>query len=224
MNFSEHFTKSIENAEKLISKLPARIAERPGMSSRKIRHFLNNICSFDGAKYLNCGICSGSSFWSAVYHNNILATGIDWFRNDTNKSTEKEFWKNLSSVITQEKETLNRTIEIINQDCFTVELKQKYNVFFYDAKHDEESQYRAITYFNKYLEDEFFLLIDDYDNQYVKSGTDRAIRDMQHQVVLYGIGQGQFGDWDPKAIIGLMGFIWLILRKINEKKIKNSLF
>ena len=205
--------KCIEDAENLKSKLPIHISQRPGLSSQKIRHFLNNICSFDGAKYLNIGLCSGSSYWSAIYHNNILATGIDWFRNDTNKWTEKEFWSNLSKIVDLETETVNRKIEVFNQDCFTVKLKDKYNIYLYDAGHSEENQYKALTYFYENLEDEFILLVDDFDDFNVKRGTIRAIQDLKCNIKFKEEKIGQFGNWNPDSLTWWNGFLICLINK-----------
>jgi hypothetical protein len=205
----------INNSEKLISKLPVSVSERPGMSSRKIRHLLNNLCALPDARYLNIGLCSGSSFWSAIYHNNVKATGIDWFRNDTTKGTEKEFWANFATVISLEEQTLDRYIQIYNQDCFTVKPKDKFNIYLYDAGHSEENQYKALTYFNEYLDDEFVLLVDDWDDKDVQLGTTRAIKDLGYKVKFFWEGAGRFGNWEPSSDTWWNGFLVALIKK-NE--------
>ncbi len=192
----DQIKKSINDAENLISKLPEKIATRDGLSSKKIRHFLNNICSFPGTKYLNVGVCTGSSFWSAIYNNSLKVTGIDWWRNDTAKQDEATFLKNLSEIVAQETVTIDRHLEIINQDCFTVDLKDKYNIYFYDADHSEEGQCKALTYFNRFLEDEFILIVDDWDDKKVKAGTLKGIKEMNYDVKFVWEHKGVFGMWD----------------------------
>jgi hypothetical protein len=213
----DHIQKSIQDATNQISKLPFDIAIRPGLSGKRVRYLLNNICSFPGCKYLNCGVNTGSSMFSAIYHNNMIATGIDWFRSDSNKEVEKTFWRNMSEVINYETETLDRTIEIINQDCFTVDLKKKYNCYFYDADHTFDGQYKALSYFLPFLEDEFIFICDDFDNQTIKEGTNKAITDLKFEVKFRWEGGGCFGDWDPSSETNFWwnGLLVSYLRKIK---------
>lgn len=203
----------IDKAESLTSKLPTSVSERPGMSSRKIRHLLNNFCALSDARYLNIGLCSGSSFWSAIYHNNVKATGIDWFRNDTTKGTEKEFWTNFAEVIGLENQTLDRYIQIYNQDCFTVKPKDKFNIYLYDAGHSEENQFKALTYFNEYLDDTFVLLVDDWDDRDVQKGTIRAIQELNYKIEYMWEGAGQFGNWEPSSNTWWNGFLVALIKK-----------
>lgn len=209
----EFIQKCLDDAEALNSKLPNEISQKDGMSSQKIRHFLNNLCSGSDIRYLNAGLCSGSSFWSAIYENSITATGIDLFRNYVTKVTERDFYRNLSDVINLENGSFDRTVEILVQDCFTVELKRKYNIYFYDADHSEESQYKALTYFDKYLDDEFVLIVDDYDDIYVKRGTERAIKDIGYNVVFSQEKRGQFGNWNPKSDTWWNGLLVCLIKK-----------
>src|SRR5579872_3190335 len=51
-----HVQKSIKNAERGISKLSKDVLGIDGLSSSKVRHFLNNICSIPGTNYLEIGV------------------------------------------------------------------------------------------------------------------------------------------------------------------------
>jgi|ERR1017187_3286468 hypothetical protein len=191
----ENLQKIIQDSENLKSKLPTEIAQKVGMSSQKIRHLLNNLCALDNIKYLNIGLCGGSTFWSAIYNNNVKATGIDSWQDQNREDIVHNFWRNLSEVMNKETQIVNREIHIYMQDCFTVELKDKYNIYMYDAGHTENDQYRAITYFDKYLEDEFLLIVDDWDDIYVKKGTMRGLEEMKYNIKFIWEGKGVFGDW-----------------------------
>jgi hypothetical protein len=48
-----------------------------GMSGNKTRHLYNNICSLNGANYLEIGTWKGSSFISTFYENHINSIVID---------------------------------------------------------------------------------------------------------------------------------------------------
>jgi hypothetical protein len=79
----EHIQTSINNAEKGISQLPPAILGMEGMSSNKVRHFLNNVCNFDREiviNYLEVGVWRGSTFCSAIFNNCLnYAVAIDNF-------------------------------------------------------------------------------------------------------------------------------------------------
>lgn len=64
-----HVKESIEKAKNGISKLYQGILNIEGMSGSKIRHFLNNVCSFKGVNYLEIGCWKGSTLVSAAYNN-----------------------------------------------------------------------------------------------------------------------------------------------------------
>ena len=209
----ENIQKSIRDAKNLISKLPIEISQYHGLSSQKIRHLLNNLCSFSDVKYLNVGVYTGSSFWSAIYHNSLKATAIDWWRNDSAKQDETYFYKNLAEILAKETQTQNRELNIINQDCFTVELKDKYNIYFYDGGHSEENQYKALTYFDKYLENKFILLVDDFDDEKVKNGTIRAIQELKYDIEFIWEAEGEFGNWNPDSLTWWNGFLVCLINK-----------
>ena len=72
-----HVNECFVNSDRNESKLSADILSMEGMSGTKTRHLYNNICSLSGANYLEIGVFRGSTFCSAIYGNNIKATGID---------------------------------------------------------------------------------------------------------------------------------------------------
>ena len=69
--------------------------------------------------------------------------------------------------------------------CTTEKLPTPIGLYFYDAAHDEQSQYQGITLVESFLADTAVVIIDDWrfapDSQsYAKVGTERAIRESQH--------------------------------------------
>ena len=71
LSLIEHVKQSIQNAELGISQLNSKILNLEGMSSDKVRHFLNNICSLEHGNYLEIGVWKGSTFISALYKNKL---------------------------------------------------------------------------------------------------------------------------------------------------------
>src|SRR3990170_4857741 len=78
---NERFIETcIDNANNLKSKIDQSILDIEGQSSPKVRHLLNNLCSFKNCKYLEIGSLLGSTFCSACYKNNLTrAVSIDNF-------------------------------------------------------------------------------------------------------------------------------------------------
>ena len=73
-----HIINSLENANKNKSKIDEDILDMNGMSGKKTRHFYNNLCSMEDARYLEIGVWKGSTLCSAMCNNeNLICLGID---------------------------------------------------------------------------------------------------------------------------------------------------
>jgi len=171
--------ESISKAESLQSKIPAEVANMRGMSSPKIRHLLNNLCSYGPCVYLEIGTYSGSTLVPALYQNNCHGYAIDnWsqFKEDeTGWDAQKAFRDNLFNYAPNFKEC-----EVISDDCFnplTYERCYEPNVFFYDGAHDAESTERAIKLYGVRTKGPFILVVDDYNlTPEVSAGTEEALK------------------------------------------------
>ena len=169
----EHVSKSLLQAETLNSKLDRRILNISGMSSPKIRHFLNNLMEFSDVNYMEIGLHHGSTFISSLYKNDLKnPIGIDI-------KVQKELLDNCKTF-----NLCNH--EIIEQDCWNFNLahiQNKINVFLYDGDHTYETQYKALQYYYPVLDDVFVFLVDDWtfrteQDYYVERGTRDSIRDL----------------------------------------------
>ena len=151
---------SIENSNNNISKLKSDILSIDGMSGNKTRHLYNNICSLDGANYLEIGTWKGSSFISALYGNNISAIAID---NWSEFNGPKDLF-----ILNVNKFCPERKFKFIEKDCFKItdnEIKSVYesiDIFLYDGAHDYESQRKAITYYKHFFSKYVIIIIDDF--------------------------------------------------------------
>jgi hypothetical protein len=175
----DHINKSIEFAKNGVSKLPLEILDLPGMSSYKVRHFLNNLCGrFPGHVYLEVGCYKGSTLISAGYANNVKLIGIDnWSEFDAPKD---EFMSNVNKWIP------DNNLWFLDQNAFSVGLDRfndKIGIYFYDGSHDVASQIQAFTYFNQILDNVFITIIDDWNMDSVKLGTNEAFRSLKYTVL-----------------------------------------
>lgn len=177
MNLSLHLSRSLQLAEQNISKCSAEILALPGMSGQKTRHFYNNLVSMPGAQYLEIGSWKGSSVCSAMFENSADVTCIDNFSEFA--GPKKELLSNFHKFKGKNRATF------IDADCFSVPIKNlpTFNLFMYDAAHDEMSQYRALSRFLPRMMDEFVFVVDDWNWDSVKNGTRNAIDDLQLTIV-----------------------------------------
>jgi hypothetical protein len=179
---STHVNKSVAKAILEIGNLPDSILNLEGMSSHGNRILLNHICSING-KYLEIGSWKGSTFISALYKNTMFGTSIDNhqpFKDSICETSENELKDTCSKYLIN-----GEKYELITADSFgnDLNLKGKYNVYFYDGGHTYEDHYRAITHFYNNLESMFIYICDDYSMDHIEKGTKDAFRDMDIQVI-----------------------------------------
>jgi hypothetical protein len=150
-------------------KLTQKALSIEGMSSKKVRNLLNKCVSYPNSKYLEIGVWNGSTLYSALCGNNPeYVVAIDNF-SEFNGQKQK-FLDNMLDI--------NVPFEFIDQDCFNVDksqFKDKFNVYFYDGKHQDIDQEMALTYYYDVMEDTFIYICDDYNWPYVQSGTKSGI-------------------------------------------------
>lgn len=172
---------SIDRAELELSKLDAHHIMMNGMSSPKIRHFLNNLCAFKGCEYFEVGCYEGSTLMAATYMNkHIKARGIDNF---------SEFVEHNALSILQprvDSRLINGyNVRLINSDFFNWNLYHldiKPNVYFYDGPQSYEEQFKAI-YFTQVCAKPCILIVDDWgETERVEKGTRDAMEKMNIKV------------------------------------------
>ena len=158
---------ALGDAEK--SKLPISLLAKnlDGLSSNKVRHFLNNLCNISDWKHLEIGTHTGSTLIAAGYKNPLkFLVAIDDFSMRPNRKHE------VFNYLQKYKEDLP-SIHFIMENCWKFNNKGlgKFNTYFYDACHTRESQEQAIIQYWKNLENLAVIIIDDFDVKNVKRGT-----------------------------------------------------
>jgi hypothetical protein len=159
--------------------LPDAVLNIEGYSSRKVRELLNRLTAAPNTNYLEIGIHTGSTFCPAIYkHQTIKATAIDNWSLFGNCRPQFEANLNRYKVTGQQ-------IQIIEQDCFTVDLSKIYqpvNVYFFDGDHGRRAQYLALVYFSSILADKFTMIVDDFNWAEPREETYRAIKDLGYKI------------------------------------------
>ena len=167
------------------SKLPDDVLMLHGMSTPNIRNLLNNIVSMDGARYLEVGVWKGATFVSALYGNTPdYACAVDnWSEN-----SKPAFDANVARYITTE-------FSVLTGDSFNVNPEKGINIYFYDASHKKEAQYKALEYYYPYLADEFIFIADDYNFEPARIGTQNAIRELRLKILFNKrIGEAPYNE------------------------------
>lgn len=155
----ETLQQLIKDAEDGKPDLPEAVLNIQGYSSPRVRRLLNALCSQPGARYLEIGVCYGSTFIPAVYGNEAEATCIDHWQ--MFNGSRGSFDQNVTRHIPE------REFTALAGDCFSDEIlaqvPHSINVYFYDGAHDRESHYKALMKYALYMADQFVLLIDDWN-------------------------------------------------------------
>lgn len=167
--YRDHLQKAIENAEKYTSKITQEILNIDGMSGKKTRHFYNNLLAIDDARYLEIGTWKGSTVCSAMFSNKAKIVCIDnWSEFGGPKG---EFVHNFEKFKGENDATF------IEDDCFKVDTSAlpKFNIYMYDGNHTEDSHFRALSHFYNCMDDIFIYIVDDWNTDHIRNGTNQAI-------------------------------------------------
>ena len=183
--YVNHVKNAVENATLHVSKITREcgILDIDGMSSEKVRHVLNNLCTLSDARYLEVGTWKGSTLLSALYNNlHVKATCIENFI-DFNGPRDA-FISNISKYKTKNNIP---ALEFIEKDCFLVDPKliEQKNIYFFDGGHEIDDHVRAFTHFNSALDEVFICAIDDWNHKYnnVQIGTRQAFEQLNYKVL-----------------------------------------
>jgi len=205
----EHIKDCLARAENYKSKLNYRPLGMEGMSGQKTRHFYNNICEMDDARYLEIGTWKGSSFCSAMWENEMTCLAIDnWseFGGPRNQFLRKF-----------NKFKGNNNATFLEADCWEVDTSKigKFNIYMYDGCHTEECYQKALPYYLPALDETFIYLIDDWNWNKVRKGTMDSIKDnnlkivWEKEIITTNGVRGVGSDWHN-------GMGIFILKKTNE--------
>lgn len=162
-----------------------------GLSSNRIRTFLNSICSDDNIKYLEVGSYLGSTFCSAIKNNNIKAYAIDdWSTSNLIPFENKLTIANTSSIEKFKNNILNTpsnsTAKIINKNCIEVttnDVTEKINCIFYDGDHEYNNQLKCLNVLSNLTDNTFILILDDANFDGVVSSADEFIKHNNYTVL-----------------------------------------
>ena len=168
--------KYLSNHRTYDPKDPTAYYNVEGLSSARVRHFLNNLCSQEGAVYLEVGVYAGSTFCAAVQNNDMVAAyaNDNWSqpnlqpaREDMDLALENvtvdTFVKNLQENITTD--SLDFDIKVLNGDSSQLgkkDFEQDVNIIFYDGDNDQLKMIEFYTQMLTFTQDIFTLVAVSY--------------------------------------------------------------
>jgi hypothetical protein len=177
-----HVQNSIQHGDSHFSSLKNNVLSIEGMSSPKVRHFLNNLCALSNATYLEIGTWKGSTFISALKNNNgFLKDAIAIDNWSLFEGPKTDFFNNCRKYLPQYK------YRFFSQDSFSINLDEAFSdlvdIYFYDGDHNPQSQEMAFTYYNDVFNDLFIAVIDDWNWEYVREGTFNAFNKLGYIIL-----------------------------------------
>jgi hypothetical protein len=176
---SKLIQSAYEKAVKNESKLPDWILTLNGMSGKKYRHFINNLVdSVENARYLEVGSWKGSTATAAIFGNKVNSTCVDnWSQFG---DVRQEFYNNIQRCTNDETQIDFHEDDFRNVDYSSL---SKHNIYFFDGPHEEEDQYDGLALALPSLDDTFILIIDDWNDPRPRDGTERAIKELNIEVL-----------------------------------------
>ena len=190
-SYSKNLKHSFFQALAMDTKLSDEIKFMPGMSGKKYRYLINNFVSLtDIPRYLEIGCWTGSTVCAALYGNQAKALCIDnWMKFKEEEEVKKffntkdqrlDFEINTKKIITDKID-----FKFIESDFREVNYNKlgKFNIYCYDALHEEQHQYQGVTIAQPALDDTYVLIVDDWNLTQVRKGTFSAIKDLNVNII-----------------------------------------
>lgn len=216
MDLIRHIDDSIEWGKLEVSKLTQDILDIHGISSNKVKSFLNNICNIDGATYLEVGVFRGSTFCSAIYGNDIYSIAVDNFMspNLTPKNVSQKmgnYYKHNIDILPQDEFITNvkkygeaGKVSVYKTDYQTFDFKTLPNVdiIFYDGETKYHDQYIALTNMLPIFSKETILIMDDWN--WNSGAFDKFVEDnnlfITHSKEIFTSGEDKNDFWNGLGV------------------------
>ena len=215
MDLIKHIDESIHWGEKEVSKLTQDVMNIHGITSNKVKCFLNNICSIGGT-YLEIGVFRGSTFCSAIYQNDIHAIGLDNFaspnlmpmgvsqklatylRQGIDTPPQEDFLKNVKQFGNPEQ------LDVYKTDYTTFDYTQlpHLDIVFYDGDTRFHDQYVTLKKIVPQFSKQTILIMDDWN--WNSGAIDRVIEEenlvVTHRREIFTDGEDMSDFWNGLGI------------------------
>ncbi len=205
-SFSDEMTLvlklAFERAMRAESLITPECLQINGMSGVRYRMFINNLIRLlIKPRYLEVGTWAGSTACAAMDRNILDLLCIDnW---SLFGGPKIEFFENVKRFKSNE-----TRFDFIEEDFRAANLSafERFNVYLFDGPHEERDQYDGLKLYETALENNLIFIVDDWNWDYVRAGTLKAIRDTGLRIDFsievrttlnneHAAVHGQNGDW-----------------------------
>lgn len=177
----EFIDAALQLADNEQSKISEREVELFGLSSKRLKALLNNLCSKENTNYLEIGVYKGSTLISALFGNNTCkAVGVDNYKYDEREpkrhAPEGGIWPNMKSQLLANLDRYNQfnskvqvdNIKLIEGNFQDIDWKDqpKFDLCFFDVTPANKEMYDA--FFTKtlaVLSSEAVIVFSNYSNE-----------------------------------------------------------
>lgn len=212
--FIEKINESLRKSANEESKLTEEILKINGLTSNKVKHFLNNLLEMPDSRYLEVGVYQGSIFSSSMYKNDhAFFVGVDNFENDNLKPmrdveewvsvpgpTKSLLYQNISKTGNKNFKIIDKNIEEVKQD----DLPFKASIVFYDGDHSLESHETFLEKIIEFCDDIFIFIVDDWNWLQVAQGTKKCINGLDVKIIfekeIFTTGEDPSDYWNGLGI------------------------
>lgn len=171
-----HIAESIGRALLGESYLDPDVLKINGFATSAMRHLFSNLCHVKDAAYLEVGTLCGATFVAAFNNNPIHAIGIDNFSQPFDQTeVRRQLRENIERWSGSAK-----SVEFKDVDCFANVPAESFgrpiDIYYYDGEHSYDNQARALPAFFHVLADQFIHIVDDFQWDDVKRGTEDGMK------------------------------------------------
>jgi hypothetical protein len=192
MSMVQQVKIALEKAERFESKLPPDTLPLVGYSGHKGRHLLNNLAALF-TPYVEVGCFRGSTLICAAYDNAGLILGVDNFTDECRLGeymveTRRALLQNMAQYSDRSR------CSLIDSPCWAVNLTGV-PCCFYDGGHTEQDHANALVMLARWFCGQFVFVVDDFNRQGVRDGTQRGIDGAKLTVDFYAyLGAAEVDD------------------------------
>ena len=184
----DRVVKAIDNAVDNNSNFNPEGYDVLGLSSAKVRHFLNNLCNVPGTVFVDAGTYMGSTLFAALMGNkDVKAYAIDDYSAGVVKPKRKDLHAQYE-IDNPVDAFVQNAEKWMNTDCSVglsvrpiheVEYNPEYrpDVVFYDADNQDERMLINLEKIHSQTTDNYILVVDDANFEVVMETTEKFLED-----------------------------------------------
>lgn len=206
----EHITNAINKALADQSDINTDIYNVRGFSTPTMRRLFHELTNLEKCNYLEVGLYCGATFVSS-FNKGCFSIGIENFTQPFGVETVKEELEQNVNRFSQ----ASGNVQLYDHDCFTFDISKlpHIDIYFFDGEHSEESQAKALPYYFKSLKPTFIFIVDDYNWDSVRKGTEKGLAELSDKIEIVK-------DWKIRGLNSQDDEIWhngAYIALINKK-------